>query len=191
MSVKSDLYRFIRAALLGGEFTDACDTVFNYECIEGVKSFEFWNSELLNPHTKDSFPAGSIFMEFSGSPLVRYDLKTKDTENPATTKDLVRFVLHHIGGKYRAERRYEDYLDLIDLADLTYRRLNGKNFANCKSIHRVDEFQDTNSAVLMDWSAVYECNLSNIGETDLTETGNVTAEIQQINLDPNPYIVKN
>ena len=191
MSVKSDLYRFVKTALMGGDFLDACETKYFFAPVEGVKMFSFWNSELLNPETKDSFPVSSVFFEFSSGPNTTQELKIAETNELATTKDMVQFKLHHIGGKYRAECRDEDYLDLIDLADLVYRRINGKTFANCKNIHRIDEFQDINNAVLMDWTAVYECNLSNIGETDLTETGPVEVEIQQIELDPKPYIVKN
>ena len=177
---------------MGGSFTDALDTEYKFIALDGIEFMNFWNNELQNPENKDSFPVPAVFFEFNSAENETQNLKTATTNKLATTKDATQFTLHCIGGKYRSEARDEDYLDLIDLADTIYRRINGKNFANCKNIHRIDEYQDIDSAVLMDWTMIFECYLSNIGETELEDAnapvGTVTPEIQSINFDPNPYL---
>jgi len=191
MSAKSDLYRFIKNAILGGTWQDQLGTDHIYTGVTTVQYVNFWNSELTTVSDKDSFPVPAIFFEFTNSPLSTTFARTTLTLDRATTKDEVNFILHFIGAKLRSEERDEDYLDLIDLSDSVYKIINGKSFANCKNIQRIDEIQDINSSVLMDWQSFYKCTLANIGETlDQQEisAGTVEPEIQQITLDPNPHL---
>lgn len=191
MSIRSDLYRFVKAAVMTGTFTDCLDNVYTFTTDLGVKHFGFWNSQIANPSQHSNFPAPAVFFELSGNDLMQQHLKVSITEDRATVKDDITFKLHFIGGKQRSEDATEDdYLDLIDLADSVFAILNGRSFSGCKDIFRTDEVQDIESRVLMDYQATYKCQLINFGtsdrvdanDTDVNENAPVIVQLQNISL---------
>ena len=165
-SIKTELYLFVKAMLLGGTYTDGFDEAKTFVAIAALKHMGFWNSELINPELKDNYPVFAVFFEFSNSDNYLINQKTNETSSYATTKDLVQFALHLISPKNRSEDRDEDYLEMIDLADLIYRRMQDRSAAGIQDIRRVREFMDINNTVLMDWQIVFNVNLTNCGDTD-------------------------
>ena len=169
MSIKRDLYEYVKTAILGGTFTDACDIEYTFTGVEEIKFFMFWNSELLNTDTKDGFPTPAVFFEYSNSELELIQQRISETYDIATWKDITEFTLHLIYKKARSEDREEDYLEQIDLADKVTRAIQGKSLTYIKNIRRIRENQDNNSQVDMDWQITFITNTTNEGESSLVD----------------------
>jgi len=168
-SIKSELYLLVKNMLLGGAYTDLLESEHTFEPLEFIKHFSFWNSELLEPEQKDNYPVFAVFFDFFNSDINTQYQKTSETNDLATTKDLIEFTLHLISPKHSAENRETDYLDMLDNAELIYKRLHQKSAAGIKDIRKVRESMDINNSVLMDWQIVFAVNLTNCGETSLVD----------------------
>jgi len=164
-SAKSELYLFIKNALLGGTYIDYLNNTYTYAALTSIRHYGFWNNELTNPDKKDTYPVPAVFFEVANTNLLRQESKTNISEKNATTKDNAEFILHLIMGKFSSEVRENDYLDQIDLADTITNRITGRNCANIHNIRRISERQDPNSEVLMDWQMTFNATITNIGLT--------------------------
>ena len=166
-SIKSELYLFVKTMVLGGNYTDGLEEIKTFEALAPIKHLGFWNSELTEPEQKDTYPVFALFFEFSNSQNYLQYQKTGETDNVATTKDLAEFTLHLVSPKLRSEQRDEDYLEMLDTADLIFNRIQDKTAAGIQNIKRIRESQDINNEVLMDWQMVFTVNLTNCGNSDL------------------------
>ncbi len=168
-SIKSELYLFVKTMVLGGDYTDGFEAESTFEALAPIKYMNFWNSELTGPEAKDNYPVFALFFELSNSQNYLQYQKTGETDNVATTKDLTEFTLHLVSPKLRSEQRDEDYLEMLDTADLIFNRIQDKTAAGIQNIKRIRESQDINNKVLMDWQMVFTVNLTNCGSTDLVD----------------------
>ena len=144
MSIKRDLYEFVKTAIFGGTFTNCLSKEYVLPGIKDgaenkIKHYMFWNSELINPDQKDNYPNPSVFFEYSNSENVIVQQRISETYDRSNTKDLTEFTLHVIVDKARSKDRDEDYLEQIDLADEIYNAIQGKSFAGVKNINRIRE----------------------------------------------------
>lgn len=166
-SIKSQLFEFVKTAIMGGVFTDNLDKVYTFDPILDIQLFEFWNDNLNNFTLNDNYIVPAVFFEFASINNEKKFFKDVYTPDYQTSKDVVMFNLHLITGKYSSEMRDNDYLDSIDLADKLFSRLENKSFSNCKNILKVSEVADRDSSVLMDWVIQFNCLVSNAGEGDV------------------------
>jgi len=163
MSIKGQLYKFIKNIIIGGAFTDNLDNIFTESGIPAIKEFEFWNSQLTDYENKDNIFLPALFFEFNEISTQKSNLSSSMTDSYFSSKDTVNFTLHLITDKPSAENRENDYLDMLDLAEVIFSKIQGKGFSNCIEIVKSGEVYDSNSGVLQDWQISFDAIITNTG----------------------------
>ena len=194
-SIRSELYLFIKTAIMGGTYNnDVEEKDYIFEKVPKINTFEFFNSQILNQETIDAYQLNAVFFEYASPELFTTQNKTSETNVRANTKDTIQIRLHLITGKVTAEMGDKDYLDALDLGEKIFQAIENKKFLGIQPIHKITEDFDTNSSTIMDYTLVFETTVTNCGEGDTIdvredpEPKEIPFEVGVKIENPKPYI---
>jgi len=174
-SVKSEIYLFVRALILGGEYSDN-GTITEYAGVEDIKTFMFWNSELNTSEKKDNYVVPAVFFEYSQNDVERFYQNTNVSNTRAGAIEKSNITLHLITPKIDADRE-EDYLRQLDLAQAIFNAVQDKNTSFIQKLSKSYEIYDNDSSVLMDYQITFEVIYMNCGDTDLVDANDTQVNV--------------
>lgn len=173
MSIKSELYKYVKSIVKGGEYIDLLGNSETFLQIEGVKHFNFWNNNIVHGGQSDSFPLTAVFFELTNTNKERIHHSIPETNSRQTQRDKVEFTLHIVTGKMHTEAKENNWIDALDIAETIYLKLLNKTKPGIQNITKVSEGFDNDSQQLIDYRLNFECILINEGDGMLVNRNDV------------------